>query len=217
MYNFMFLLVNLTLNTLFGILFFTEIFGILIAICLFTRLQQIDDYIRICLQTSWMTVRSFTRFLNENQRSLAILRDINAIYGNFLFVFFLINTPLNATILMTFTLGSISLTTETRLFFIIILVGQSIFLVAVALYPIVLSLKLHEPARKLLALPAKSMNRWPLLCRLKFTNYLEQFHTKNLYTINLGQFGGKITYQSTGRHLFFYFKLLIFAYKLVAK
>lgn len=209
---------TLSMNIQMAITCLAVLFALLSTFVAFIKFTQTNDFIRDHLRLGRLTESHFNCFLRENHRSLLFLTDATRIYGNLLFGFFLLNTPLNATILMMLLLGSTSqMTGSIRLFLGFVFIAQIFIMALFSIYPTILSLKLHAPSRRLLALPAKHRNQWSLKGRLKLSFYLEQFHTLNRYTVDLGKFGGKITYASTGRHVFFYLKLLIFAYKLVLK
>lgn len=145
---------------------------------------------------------------------------MNRIYGNGLLSFILLNLPIKATILMSLLLNRSSYKPQVQLYMAIAVFLQKLFTLVIAFYPIQMSLKLHAPSKKLLGLPAgkpSTAKYWALRFQLKLSQYLEQFHTFNLYTLNYGKFG-RIRY-SSGKLVFFYCKVLISAYlvKLVTK
>lgn len=206
------------INLMYYILFLVATLEILVFTIGYIKLKQMDSFIARRLRVHRRTFprASFTCFLFENELSLQYLADINRIYGNVFFAFTLLNTPFNAVFFMTLLLAGNQLTIPVYLFLVLHIGVQIISLLNITFFSILLSINLHRPARKLFALPAKSLaTHWCLSFRLKLSRYLEQFHTVNLYTVNYGKFGGKITYTSTGRHLFLYIRLIIFAFKLV--
>lgn len=205
-------------SCLWYILFLVSTLAILVVSGTFLKLNQIEAFINGYLCKGFFPESKFGRFLTENELSLRFLADFNRIYGNVFFAFILIVTPFHAIFLMTLLLTREELTTEGRFFLGILLLMQMIFMASIAFFSIRVSLKLDRPAKKFLPLPAKSLTyRWRLLSRFKLSLYLEQFHTLNPYTVNYGKFGGKITYQSSGRLLFYYIKFIMFAFKLVRK
>lgn len=212
-----FLFEILSRNLLLGIAFLGLGFAFLVAVVVFIKLAQMEAFIRLRLKVGRFSESHLNRFLVESTAILEIIADANAINGNLFYDFILLNMPFNASLLMILLRGDhYQMTEEIRLFLGFLALGQIQTMVLFSVFPIVTTRKFHAPSQMLLVCPAKlSLNRWSLAGRLKLTRYLEQFHTVNVYSVKLGKFGGKITWASTGRHLFYYAKLLIFAYKLV--
>ena len=84
--------------------------------------------------------------------------------------------------------------------FVLISAQQVIFLFGVHLCAARLSEKLKQPAYLLLRWAfARQMFKVPIFgAKFKLSRFVEQFYSKNAYTVNYGRYG-KITFQSFGK------------------
>lgn len=190
--------------------------GTIAAIILYRKCGQLEAYLKFHLNIHQLHDKESSFFLKETVLALVYLDNFNAIYGIVLFAYILINMPINALLLMMlFVNGKLSFTVQ--LVFVLMCITQILFLLAISYACALLSLKFHRPAKILLGSVAKPKNwsQQSLLTQLKLLRYLEHFHTLKLHTVNYGNGHSQITMQNFGRHLFFYVRLMLFAFKLV--
>lgn len=165
----------------------------------------------ISLKVDHFKPKNLRFFLRENVFNLRFLSNFNENYGMLIFTFILLNA------LYLMVLFFTQLSSSSRIFIISIILMQIFFLLLISYFDALIALKIHKPAKVFLSLSIRTKKKphWSLANQLRLLQYLEQFHTKNLYTVTYGRAFGKITLQSFIKLLFYYGKLLMFTFKLV--
>lgn len=160
---------------------------------------------------------------------LTWLADINRIYGRLICCFIGTTLPLNALLVMML-IFSAHLSLKVAAACVVIAAFQVTFLFGLSLFAARQAGQFHGLIKGLLGLSVRVWKtssssgsrllgpRAPRLLgpfRLKVALFIEHFHTRNPYTLNLGSLG-KVDFAFLRRLLFFYFKFLIFAFKLMS-
>lgn len=206
--------VFLNANLFITILRLTGTFGLLLGIIAYIKMQQLQAYLNR-MKANYFYPKHLMFYLRQMVISLAYLESFNANYSMIISSFFLLNTPLNALILIMLILNDLPGSSLRSIFMVAL--QQMNFLLLVSCFGALITLRLHKPTKIFFSLWVKSKRKlnWNLSAQLKLLCYLEQFHTKNLFTLFYGKAFAKITLQSFTKFIFFYVKLLIFAFKLV--
>src|SRR5699024_6742976 len=99
----------------------------------------------------------------------------------------LVGMPTNAMMLMVLLTQPLSLFKKFILLTLVIF--EMLFLFVVHFFSAHITLKLHRPAKSLIAVLMVGKKIGPLEHKLKLMRYIETFHTKNPYTVSYGKFG----------------------------
>ncbi len=172
-----------------------SVIGTIIVIISYIKLQQIEQFV-LEIKVYELKTTQFVFFQNQNVTSLIWLADINRIYGSVMFLFQIINMPFNPVLLILILNNKLN----PRLSFIasLIFMNQICYIFLVSFFAVKLSVKLHKPVKKFIKCSQRLSKNWSFKWRLKLSQYIEYFHTTNLYTVNYGN-KGKITYRSCGK------------------
>lgn len=181
--------------------------GLLTIVSFTIRLGQVHLFVH--RHAAYFHTKLLHTFLAHNTVSLAFLESINALYGKVLFLVLLICLPSTAVFIMVLALLESALIFKVSLSMGIIIALFHMFILNY--YLVRLSLKLHRPAKELIKIQLKTRSKYTLADKLKLTRYIEQFHTRQMYTFKYGKFGS-CTFASFKKHLFYYLKLLVFSY-----
>ncbi len=196
-----------------------------------TMLYILPQQLRSCLeelkrshhrQNIFSTSHRLKRFLARNTAYICLLGDSNRLYGTATFRFFLVAYPQNAYMLMSLLLeggGDDAQTNRSSSFkvaLVVLLVQQQMIIFLMHVFSVQLATAVHRPVRPMTALFLGSLQsnlKFSFRIRLKMAAYLQHFNTDNRYGLSYGKVGS-VTYASFGKSLVFYWKFLIFAYKL---
>lgn len=194
------------------ILSLVGIMGILLQTMAYIKVNQLNEYV-YQLKSTTFTYRQFHFYNKEIAFALVFLADVNRIYGTAIQLFLLINCPLNSLLMVALFMDVFA--NHLLVLVYIILAIQMTFIFVIHFFCITVCTKFHTPAKAFIYLfvHSKLVKFYCVRERLKLANYIEQFHTKNVFTVTYGRYG-KITYQSFFKHIFFYIKFLLFTYKL---
>lgn len=206
----------ITVNLFTDVLVLMGILGIIMQISAYITLVQLNQY--VC----WLNVTNFrwqhfAFFHSQINISLVFLADVSRFYGTAIFVFLLLNCPLNGLLAVTLlTSGISSWRSDMLALAYSVLALQWFFIFVIHFFCIKVCGKLHSPAKPLMRLFVCSKGVQKVKNRLKMAHYFEQFYSKNVITVTYGRFG-KMNYYSFFKLVFFYCKFLFFTYKLVYK
>ena len=175
-------------------------------------------------QNIFSTCHRLRRFLAQNAAYIRLLGDSNRLYGTAVFRFFLVAYPQNAHLLMSLLLegredGDVQQTKRSTSFkatVIVLLAQQQMIIFLMHVFSVQLATSVHKPVQPMTALFLGSLQsnlKFSFRIRLKMAAYLQHFNTDNRYGLSYGKVGA-VTYSSFGKSLVFYWKFLIFAYKL---
>lgn len=204
----------LTIYTIYRILNIAMILGVLLAAVTYVKFKQVEQYV-CSLKISNFSFISFSILSYHMNLSLKLLADMNHIYGIALLILMLVNLPINALILMLLFMGKLN--PSLLVLAVIIAFFQTFFISIVNFCCAVLSLRFYHPAKRFLSLSYRLQEKkcfLPLKTKLKMAFFIQLFYVKNQFTFNFGKYS-KITFKNVGRSLFYYIKILIFAYRLV--
>lgn len=177
------------------------------------RFGQIELYIN-SIHLSRFNRFHLRTFLQLKVQTLRYLLDSNRIYGRALFFYLIISSPSNAAFIMLLTY--VPLATPIKLVFCILILAQLAVVFLVHFVCALLTVKLHKPAKRMMAFYLSSRQLPDLISRWKLAVYIEQFHSTKPYALQYGRFGN-ISFASFGKHLFLYCKYLIFCHKIMQK
>ena len=206
-------------------------------------LSLVGVFISLLALTTWLRLKElkqFTANLKAKNRTfteaeftficrhfavplLRWLADLNRIYGPLISGFILSTLPLNALLTMLLAFGRLKLLY--RLVVYVFGAIQALFLFGLTLFAAKLAAEYQKVTKRVLIhfylLSSKTAEKQleaggssMTMFRLQLSHFIVRFHTNNPYTLNLGKVG-KLNFRMFGRILFFYFKFLIFAYKLM--
>lgn len=205
----------ITVNLLADILLLCGILGVTVQAVAFIKVVQLNVYV-FRLSVTNFRWRHFTFFQGQINFALTFLDDINRLYGAAIPVFLFLHCPLNGVLAVALLMGAINRHLLALAY--IILTIQWAFILGIHFFCITICKRLHLPAKHFLKLFVNYRGSCfqHIKRRLKMTTYLEQFYTQNVFSVTYGRFG-KITYSSFFRNVFYYFKFLLFVYKLAVK
>lgn len=160
---------------------------------------------------------SLRDFLAHNVAYLRLLADGNRVYGQSVYLFFLVAYPENAYLLMRFLFKNHSTSAWVA---VSVLIPQQLFLMfAIQLFAARMAVTFHRPVKPMMTI-FQELNQNFSNCStrvfLKVSTYLQHFHMNNRYGIALYGKVGTTTYASYFKSVVFYMKFLVFAYKLFA-
>lgn len=160
---------------------------------------------------------SLRDFLAHNVAYLRLLADGNRVYGQSVYLFFLVAYPENAYLLMRFLFKNHSTSAWVA---VSVLIPQQLFLMfAIQLFAARMAVTFHRPVKPMMTI-FQQLNQNFSNCStrvlLKVSTYLQHFHVNNRYGIALYGKVGTTTYASYFKSVVFYMKFLVFAYKLFA-
>lgn len=208
-------LVILFCRTVISLIF---VFIFLLTIITDLKLRQIKVYLSKHLLKSFdtFTETQFT-FVQKNfaVTLLKWLADINRIYGTIICWFIATTLPLNALLVMMLFLSK-DLSFKVATICVVIAAFQVFFLFGLSLFAARQAGQFHQTVKGFIGFFIKSTSVMSFNFRLKVAIFIDHFYTTNRYTLNLGKVS-KVDFALFGRLLFFYFKFLIFAFKLMTK
>ena len=199
------------------------VFISLLALTTWLRLKELKQFTAKLKAKNTFTEAEFT-FIRRHFAVplLRWLADLNRIYGPLISGFILSTLPLNALLTMLLAFGRLKL-----LYRVVVYVFgaiQALFLFGLTLFAAKLAAEYQKVTKQVLIhfylLSSKTAGKQleggtsMTMFRLQLSHFIVRFHTNNPYTLNLGKVG-KLNFRMFGRILFFYFKFLIFAYKLM--
>lgn len=187
-------------------------FGVIIMLMGALRLTQISRFINSLTPSNLKHRLNLPSFLKRNDFTVRLAPDINRIYGKAIFAFLLVGLPTNSILIMMLANRHL-LSISVQLIFLVIVLFQVFFLFIIHLSSALIVLKIHRPVKRLMSISI-GYRGLSLSWKLKLTRYFEQFHSTNQFTVNYGN-AGKITIHSFSKHLIYYLKMLIFAWKIM--
>lgn len=186
-------------------------FGVIIMLMGALRLRQVSRFINSLTPSNLKYRLNLPSFLKINDFTVRLAPDINRIYGKAIFAFLLVGLPTNSILMMMLANRHLSLSVQ--LIFLVVVFFEIFFLFIIHLSSALIVLKLHQPVKRLMSI-SLGYRGLSLSWKLKLTRYFEQFHSTNQFTVNYGN-AGKITIHSFSKHLMYYLKMLIFAWKII--
>lgn len=132
-------------------------------------------------------------FLQHNNMSIQMFSHYNMIYGKTFTVFLLCGLPVNTLLIIKLLFFPIPF--NLQIIFVVIICMQQFYLFIIHYWSIMASFKLHKPAKRFFRFVLFSKKLQNTLMRLKLSRYIEQFVSKNMYSISYGNCG-KITFGS---------------------
>ncbi|OTF73063.1 hypothetical protein BLA29_006311 [Euroglyphus maynei] len=164
------------------------IFQIVITMALFTRLKQIKLMV-MRRENFFKSQKLFTiRHMNNDVLQMTTITDHT--YGMMMFLFFLVNYPTNAYMIMIFIIKR--MTMLNNIIFIMIIAYQLSFILMFHLIATQYARQIHHPVKFVInqVVELSSLSLSLLISRnsrLKLLFWIENFHTKNLYGITYGR------------------------------
>lgn len=161
---------------------------------------------------------NYTAFLRENVHVLALIIKANDIYGRALFLFLLVNCPLNCALVALLLLGEQPFPVQ---FFIFIFVLQQ-FIAILAIHLLVAKLndRIHLPVRRIMHLATNDErivdgSGCSLNFRYRIAAYIEAFYVEycRQYGIRYWKFS-IITIVTFCKYLVLYGQILLYSYKM---
>lgn len=159
---------------------------------------------------------AYHRYRTAIVQVLQYLAEYNSLYGRVCFALLLANLPTNAFFVMgTFlAYGHASLIVKLYLISFSILQLSCIF--GMHAYSVRFSRRFHGSGRYLLAMMATNEPRiGHLRTCLRVDNSIAAFHTRRVYGMSYGKYGGLITLKSWARFAVLYSKFLFITYKMI--
>ena len=182
---------------------------------LWTSLADIREKHQQNIFSTGFRLRSF---FSRTAAYLRLLGDANRLYGAASFRYFLVSYPENAYMIMCLLFEGLeqprSATFKLTLF--TLLAQQLIIIFLVHVFSVRLATAVHRPVKPMTTLFLGSLNsnlQFSFRVRFKMAAYLQNFNVSKRYGVNYGKVGA-MTYTSFGRSLIFYWKFLIYSYKL---
>lgn len=159
-------------------------------------------------------------FFARNSAFIRLQGDVSRLYGMATFRFFLVAYPQNAYLLMCLLLDEglqeKQRSTSFKVGTSMLLVQQLIIILLVHVFAARQATTVHRPVKPMNGLfmdSLKSHLQFSFRMRLKMAAYLQNFNVTNRYGLAYGKMGS-VTYSSFGKSMAFYWKFLVYAYKL---
>src|SRR5699024_3267864 len=146
------------------------VLGFLVSWIVYLKLGQIQRFVRT-IRPENFTHWQLYKLLQYNVHFLQLLQDINQIYSKALFIFIILNGPLNALILMALLMRPLSV--GFRIFYLLILITQFMYNFGVHLLAAILTPKFHAPAKRMATLSIVSKRCAGLRVKLTLARYIE--------------------------------------------
>ncbi len=179
-------------------------------IATFTRMKQVNERFlyNISGQHAWFYL---AKFMHHHTRTLLVIFSFNHIFGHLLTGYILINFPVNSFLCRLIISGQIS--NVATVFYVILIVGQSFYIIAFHLMSAKFCDRIHSVTEKLmrvmLCCQLKTVNH-----KIKLLNYIAKFHCTNKYSITYAQFG-KCTMMSCFKFGIFFTEFIIYWFTLM--
>lgn len=156
------------------------------------KLSQMNTFISKINAHDFNSIQLFY-FLKHNNMSLQMFSHYNMIYGKAFIVFLLCGLPVN--ILFITKLLFFPMPLNLQIIFVVITCMQLFYLFVMHYWFIMAGILLHKPAKRFIKILLLSKKIQIISIRLKLSRYIEQFVSKNMYSITYGKCG-KINFNS---------------------
>lgn len=157
----------------------------------FTRMKQINERFLYNIQGAHVCFY-LRKFMQLHTETLLVIFSFSHIFGNLLTAYIVINFPVNSFLCRLIVSGRIS--NVATLFYVILIVGQSFYIIVFHLMSAKFTDRIHNVTPKLMQLMLSSQLN-SISHRIKLLNYISKFHCTNQYSIKYHQFG-KVTMMS---------------------
>lgn len=160
-------------------------YSLYFTISTFTRMKQINERFLYNAQGPhvWYYLRKFMHYHTE---TLLVIFSFSHIFGHLLTAYIIINFPVNSFLCRLIASGRIS--NVATLFYVILVVGQSFYIIVFHLMSAKFTDRIHNVTPKLMQLMLSShLNT--VNYKIKLLNYIGKFHCTNYYSVQYMQFG----------------------------
>lgn len=157
---------------------------------------------------------TLNHFIRHHTRTLLVIFLFNTFVGKLLLMFIVISFPLNSYLVIAVLTGQLK---GLALFvFCNCILGQYIVILGFHLLGAMFSSRIHKCSRGLFHCSENSKNRHQMTLRgrIRMFLYVDKFSTRNRYGITYGPLRLLVTFNSFGKSMILYVKLLIYWMKL---